>query len=55
MATTRVIEQEVSVNVLGVAAAASALTLGGPYREVVGLLLFVCILIARPQGLFGRG
>ncbi|MBI4013844.1 MAG: branched-chain amino acid ABC transporter permease [Candidatus Rokubacteria bacterium] len=41
--------------VLGVAEATSALTLGGPYREVVGLLLFVCILIARPQGLFGRG
>jgi branched-chain amino acid transport system permease protein len=41
--------------VLGVAEAASALTLGGPYREVVGLLLFFCVLIARPQGLFGRG
>ncbi len=41
--------------VLGVAEAASALTFGGPYREVVGLLLFVCVLIIRPQGLFGRG
>jgi len=41
--------------VLGVAEAASALTFGGPYREVVGLLLFFCVLIARPQGLFGRG
>jgi branched-chain amino acid transport system permease protein len=40
--------------VLGVAEAASALTFGGPYREVVGLLLFFCILLARPQGLFGR-
>jgi branched-chain amino acid transport system permease protein len=40
--------------VLGVAEAASALTFGGPYREVVGLLLFFCVLIARPQGLFGR-
>jgi branched-chain amino acid transport system permease protein len=41
--------------VLGVAEAASAMTFGGPYREVVGLLLFFCVLIARPQGLFGRG
>ena len=41
--------------VLGVAEAASALSFGGPYREVVGLLLFFCVLIARPQGLFGRG
>jgi branched-chain amino acid transport system permease protein len=41
--------------VLGVAEAASAVALGGPYREVVGLLLFVCVLVARPQGLFGRG
>jgi branched-chain amino acid transport system permease protein len=41
--------------VLGVAEAASALTFGGPYREVVGLLLFFCVLIARPQGIFNRG
>ena len=41
--------------VLGLAEAASALTVGGAYREVVGLLLFFCVLIARPQGLFGRG
>jgi branched-chain amino acid transport system permease protein len=41
--------------VLGVAEAASAVTFGGPYREVVGLLLFFCVLIARPQGLFGKG
>jgi len=41
--------------VLGAAEAASALTFGGPYREVVGLVLFFCVLIARPQGLFGRG
>ena len=41
--------------VLGVAEAASAVSFGGPYREVVGLLLFFCVLIARPQGLFGRG
>ena len=41
--------------VLGVAEAAAAFTFGGPYREVVGLLLFFCVLIARPQGLFNRG
>lgn len=41
--------------VLGVAEAASALAFGGPYREVVGLLLFFAVLMARPQGLFGRG
>ncbi len=40
--------------VLGVAEAASAFTFGGPYREVVGLLIFFCVLVARPQGLFGR-
>jgi len=40
--------------VLGLAEAASALTFGGPYREVVGLLLFFCVLLGRPQGLFGR-
>jgi branched-chain amino acid transport system permease protein len=40
--------------VLGMAEAASAVTFGGPYREVVGLLLFFCVLIARPQGLFGN-
>jgi branched-chain amino acid transport system permease protein len=39
---------------LGAAEAASALTFGGPYREVVGLLLFFCVLLLRPQGLFGR-
>jgi branched-chain amino acid transport system permease protein len=40
--------------VLGCAEALSAATIGGPYREVVGLLLFFCVLVARPQGLFGR-
>ncbi len=40
--------------VLGLAEAGSAFAFGGPYREVVGLLLFVCVLVARPQGLFGR-
>jgi branched-subunit amino acid ABC-type transport system permease component len=27
--------------------------LGGTYREVVGLVLFLIILLVRPQGLFG--
>jgi branched-chain amino acid transport system permease protein len=40
--------------VLGVAEAASAATFGGAYREVVGLVIFLVVLIARPKGLFGR-
>ena len=39
---------------LGVAEAASAAAFGGPYREVVGLVIILLILVARPQGLFGR-
>jgi branched-chain amino acid transport system permease protein len=39
---------------LGVAEAASAAAFGGPYREVVGLVIILAILVARPQGLFGR-
>jgi branched-chain amino acid transport system permease protein len=39
---------------LGVAEALSAAAFGGPYREVVGLVLFVIVLCARPRGLFGR-
>lgn len=38
---------------LGVAEATSAVVLGGAYREVVGLVLFLIILLVRPQGLFG--
>jgi branched-chain amino acid transport system permease protein len=38
---------------LGVAEATSAVFLGGAYREVVGLVLFLIILLVRPQGLFG--
>jgi len=38
---------------LGVAEAASAAVFGGPYREMAGLLIFLIILTARPQGLFG--
>jgi branched-chain amino acid transport system permease protein len=40
--------------VLGVAEAASAAALGGPYREVAGLVIFVVVLVVRPRGLFGR-
>jgi branched-chain amino acid transport system permease protein len=39
---------------LGVAEAASATIFGGPYREVVGLVIFVVVLVVRPRGLFGR-
>jgi branched-chain amino acid transport system permease protein len=39
--------------VLGVAEAASAVGFGGPYREVVGLVIFVVVLVVRPRGLFG--
>ena len=39
--------------VLGLAEATSVALLGGPYREVVGLVLFLIIFLVRPQGLFG--
>lgn len=39
---------------LGLAEAVSANVFGGPYREVVGLIIFFFVLVARPQGLFGR-
>jgi branched-chain amino acid transport system permease protein len=39
---------------LGLAEGASVVFLGGPYREVVGLVLFLIILLVRPEGLFGR-
>lgn len=39
---------------LGVAEAASAAAFGGPYREVIGLVIFVVVLVVRPRGLFGR-
>jgi len=38
---------------LGVAEAASAAAFGGPYREMIGLVIFLVVLMARPQGLFG--
>jgi len=40
--------------VLGAAEAVSATLFGGPYREVVGLVIFFVVLVARPQGLFAR-
>ncbi len=39
---------------LGVAEALSVYIFGASYREVVGLVLFVLVLLLRPQGLFGR-
>lgn len=39
---------------LGAAESGSALVIGGAYREVVALALFVLVLMVRPQGLFGR-
>lgn len=38
---------------LGVAEAGSALVFGGTYRELVGLIIFLIILLVRPQGIFG--
>ncbi len=40
--------------VLGLAEAVSAIAFGGPYREVMGLVIFFVMLVARPQGLFAR-
>jgi branched-chain amino acid transport system permease protein len=39
---------------LGLAEATSAAAFGGPYREVAGLVIFLLVLLVRPQGLFGR-
>lgn len=38
---------------LGLAEAMSVVFLGGPYREVIGLIIFLIVLLVRPQGLFG--
>jgi branched-chain amino acid transport system permease protein len=40
--------------VLGLTEAMGAALAGGPYREVVGLVVFFAILLARPRGLFPR-
>ncbi|HOT24816.1 MAG: branched-chain amino acid ABC transporter permease [Chloroflexi bacterium] len=39
--------------ILGVTESATAFFIGGNYRLIAGLLLFLIILIFRPQGLFG--
>lgn len=39
---------------LGLVEALSIYVVGASYREVVGLVLFVLVLLVRPQGLFGR-
>jgi branched-chain amino acid transport system permease protein len=39
---------------LGVAEQIAVFFVGASYREVVGLILFLLVLILRPQGLFGR-
>jgi branched-chain amino acid transport system permease protein len=39
--------------VLGVTESATSFFLGATYREIVGLLLFLLVLVLRPQGLFG--
>src|SRR5438105_611106 len=40
---------------LGVAESMSGFVLGNAYREVMGLVLFLLVLLLRPQGLFGSG
>lgn len=39
--------------VLGTTESVTALLIGGNYREIVGLILFLLVLIFRPQGLLG--
>lgn len=39
---------------LGVVEAISGAFIGSTYREVVGLVIFLLVLILRPQGLFGK-
>ena len=39
---------------LGVAETFSVFVIGPAYREVIGLVLFLLVLLLRPQGLFGR-
>jgi branched-chain amino acid transport system permease protein len=39
---------------LGVAEALSTFAVGAAYREVVSLVIFLLVLVLRPQGLFGR-
>lgn len=39
---------------LGVVEAVSGAFIGSTYQEVVGLIIFLLVLVLRPQGLFGR-
>jgi len=39
--------------ILGAAESVTAFFMGGTYREIVGLLIFLLVLSIRPQGLFG--
>ena len=39
---------------LGMAESLSVFAIGAAYREVVGLVIFLLVLVLRPQGLFGR-
>jgi branched-chain amino acid transport system permease protein len=39
---------------LGVVEAVSGAFIGSTYREVIGLVIFLLVLVLRPQGLFGR-
>ena len=39
---------------LGLAEAISGMVLGAEYREIVGLVIFLVVLLVRPQGLFGK-
>ena len=41
--------------ILGVSENLGALFLGGGYRDVVGLLIFLTVLLLKPEGLFGSG
>jgi branched-chain amino acid transport system permease protein len=40
--------------ILGMTESVTAMVISGNYRQVVGLLLFLLVLIFRPQGLFGE-
>jgi branched-chain amino acid transport system permease protein len=39
---------------LGATESTTAFFIGGNYRQVVGLVLFLLIMVFRPQGLFGK-
>lgn len=39
---------------LGLVEAVSGMVIGAEYREIVGLVIFLVVLLVRPQGLFGK-